>query len=229
MTYRIHIVGVSSRTGTTLLAECMTACFDIDAFEAHEAPLSSTRPDSRVYLTKNPRDIKIIEPALASNPRLHAVCMMRDPRDVVVSRHAEDPGRYWVPLRHWKDRVASIRRLRQHERFLLLRYEDLVRAPDRVQEFLGARMPFLTRTKPFSAFHRVAAPSALSLNALGGVRPIGADSIGRWRTHRERVAGQIRLYGPIADDLIEFGYEPDDAWLSLLDGVEPDLQASHWP
>ena len=229
LTHRIHIVGASSRTGTTLLAECMTVGFDIDAFEAHEAPLSSQRANARIYLTKQPSDIKIIEPALAANPKLCAICMMRDPRDVIVSRHANNPARYWAPLRHWKERVEPIRRIRRHERFMLLRYEDLVHDPDRVQETISARMPFLTRKKAFSAFHAVATPSALSLNALGGLRPIGLDSIGRWREHLARVAGQIKLHGPITAELIEFGYEPDETWLSLLDGVVPDLAPSHWP
>jgi hypothetical protein len=34
---RIHIVGAGPRTGTTLLAESMAACFAIDVFEPHEA------------------------------------------------------------------------------------------------------------------------------------------------------------------------------------------------
>ena len=60
---RIHIVGVSPRTGTTLLAECMVACMNIDAFEAHEASVSRLRLGPRVYLTKRPADLFAIDRA----------------------------------------------------------------------------------------------------------------------------------------------------------------------
>jgi hypothetical protein len=43
------------------------------------------------------------------------------------------------------------------------------------------------------------------------------------------VAGQIRRHGSISADLIEFGYEKDDAWERELEDVEPDLEPSHWP
>ena len=34
---------------------------------------------------------------------------------------------------------------------------------------------------------------------------------------------------PLLDDLIKYGYEEDDSWEGILEGVEPDLTASHWP
>src|SRR5712664_1119421 len=52
-----------------------------------------------------------------------------------------------------------------------------------------------------------------SQQALGGLRPPDAASIGRWRAHKERLAGQLRIHGPITRELIELGYERDDAWL----------------
>jgi len=75
----------------------------------------------------------------------------------------------------------------------------------------------------------VASPAAESLKALGGLRPIDAESIGRWRQHLPRLAGQLSVHGPITRDLIEFGYEPDDGWLAELEAIEPDLSPSHWP
>jgi hypothetical protein len=122
-----------------------------------------------------------------------------------------------------------MRRLAKHRRFLLIRYEDLVRDPDRIQALLAARMRFLRPTARFSEFHHIASPSAKSLAALGGLRSIDTAGIGRWRRHLPRIAGQLVIHGPITRDLIEFGYEADDRWLHLLDGVEPDLTPSFWP
>ena len=68
MPNRIHIVGISPRTGTTLLAECMVACMKIDAFESHEASVSRLRLGARVYLTKRPADLLAIGPRLRFDP-----------------------------------------------------------------------------------------------------------------------------------------------------------------
>jgi hypothetical protein len=228
--YRIHIVGCSPRSGTTLLAEMMTACFEIDLHVEHEAHVYAWPPArGDVFLTKHPGDIVAVEPALRLMPRLFVVVMVRDPRDIVCSRHRSDPDRYWCGLKYWKSYVPWIRRLRGHSRVTLVRYEDLVSDPDRVQEDLARAMPWLVRRAPFREFHSHAEASAGSRAALGGVRPVSRDSIGNWRSHKPRVAGQIRRHGSISADLIEFGYEEDEAWERELEGVEPDLEPSHWP
>jgi hypothetical protein len=224
---RIHIVGVSPRTGTTLLAECMVACMNIDAFESHEASVSRLRLGPRVYLTKRPADLFAIGPRLSVDPHFHALCLMRDPRDVIVSRHGKDDHRYWTSLRTWKRRLPVVRARTGHERFLLIRYEDLVADPNGIERRIRERLPFLEAVRPFSAFPTVATPSATALEALGPIRPFDADSVGHWRNHLPRVAGQLAQYGPITDELVEFGYERDASWLSLLDGVTPDRSPSH--
>ena len=226
---RIHIVSTSARSGTTLLAECMRECFEIDGYVPHEAPLSARLPGSEIFLTKWPSDVVIVEPRLRIDRNLFVICLIRDPRDVIVSRHGNDPNRYWVTLNSWKRSVPHLRRLMHHKRFLTVRYENLVREPDAIQDLIGSHMPFLRTKKAFSSYHEVAQPSKKSLAALGSVRPITTDTIGHWRNHLPRVAGQLQIHGPITDDLIEFGYEQDDSWLAQLDGIEPDLSPSRWP
>jgi hypothetical protein len=227
--HRIHIVGVSPRTGTTLLSENMVCGFRIDAFEEHEAPLARCRRDVNLYLTKTPGDLSIVGPRLLTDRRFHVICMMRDPRDVIVSRHALRPQQYWVPLSVWKQRVRLVRALSPLDRFLVLRYEDMVSDPDAVQKTISERMPFLVQTNPFSAFHSAANPSASATRALGGVRPIDTARVGNWRNHLPRVAGQVLRHGPVTSELVEFAYENGDEWLTALEGVEPDMSDSYWP
>jgi hypothetical protein len=223
---RIHIIGMSPRTGTTLLAECMSACFDIDASEEHEAEVTELRRNVNVYLTKSPGDIMAVDARLRFDPHFYVICMMRDPRDVVVSRHGKLPDRYWAPLRLWKGRLPALRKLMRYPRFLLVRYEDLVSDPDSVQAKIQEHIPFLKRKAPFSAFHKVASPSQASLQALNDVRAITTSSTGRWREHLPRIAGQLQQHGSITNELIEFGYEKDASWLKLVEGVAPDLTPS---
>jgi hypothetical protein len=156
--------------------------------------------------------------------------MLRDPRDVVVSQHGREPGKYWSNLRAWRQAYRAHEGLRDHPRFVVVRYEDLARNPDAVQLTLAARMPFLKATTPFSQYHdQVSDQSQQSKKfnlAMRGIRPVTDETIGAWRRHLPRLKSQIALHGGIEDELRQLGYESGDAWLRLLDGVEPDTTSS---
>lgn len=227
---RIHIVGSGPRTGTTLLSEMMVACFDITLHTEHEDSIYRWPPcRGNIFLTKKPRDILVIEPILRIMRNLYVIYMVRDPRDMIVSKHAIDPDRYWASLTHWKTYTTYGRRLTSHPRFIIVRYEDLVTQPGQIQDYLMKRMPFLIKKASFNSYHEIAQPSKDSMMALGGVRLASSSSIGNWRKHLPRVAGQLHLHGSISEDLIAYGYEQDDAWEKELEGTDPDLRAGHFP
>ena len=227
---RIHIVGCGPRTGTTLMAESMIACFEIDIHNKHEDRIFAWPPRwGRIFLTKAPKDILVAETALHLMNNLHVIYMLRDPRDMISSRHGLDPDRYWAGLRYWKTYSPIGRKLEFHPRFITIRYEELIAQPDVVQDKLSQRMPFLIERARFSRFSEYAQPSKESTLALKGLRPPSPASVGNWRNHRARVAGQIQLHGSVTPDLIAYGYEPDDAWERELNDVEPDLTPSHFP
>ncbi|HBL11235.1 MAG TPA: sulfotransferase family protein [Cyanobacteria bacterium UBA11162] len=227
---RIHIVGCSPRSGTTLMLELMVSCFEIDGFSEHEMTIFSyPKQDFKVFCSKQPRDILCIPPLLAIDPNLWIIYLLRDPRDIVVSRHGENSKLYWTNLRHWKSYTRAARRVMNHPRFLTVRYENLVKNPNKVQQELMAKLPFLKKRANFSDYDKIARPSQKSLNALGGLRPIATNSIGIWHQHKPRLAAQLELHGSIAEELIEFGYETDDAWLSQINQVQPDNGVSRWP
>lgn len=226
---RIHVTGLGPRTGTTLMAESMVACFAIDAFDEHEAQVFNLRRNCAVYLSKFPGLGDLLRRRLRFDPHFHVILMLRDPRDVVTSRHGTDMTRYWTTLRLWKGYFANAKPILDHPRVIRVRYEDLVTEPHEVQAEIARRLPFLRQTGAFTEFDRRAAPSSKAVKALGGVRAISADSVGKWRRHLPRLAGQLSRHGPITGELIELGYEQDDAWLAALDGIEPDMSPSHVP
>ena len=226
---RIHVAGLGPRTGTTLMAESMIACFAVDAFDNHEAPVFKLRRDCSVYVSKWPGQIVSARRRLRFDRHFHVICMLRDPRDVVTSRHRQDMTHYWAPLHLWKRNLRHARAIFDHPRVIPVRYEDLVSDPDKVQAEIARRLPFLRATGAFTDFDRRADPAAPAVRALGGVRAFSADSIGNWRRHLPRLAGQLALHGPVTAELIELGYETDDAWLAALDGIEPDMSPSYWP
>jgi hypothetical protein len=204
----------------------MRVSFKIDAVEPHETSMSKRKFGASIYLTKNPPDIDRIRPRLKLDPRLSVICMIRDPRDVIVSFHGKYLNRYFVSLQEWKLNINHVLKLRDHSRFVLLRYEDFVAHPDECQAIIADRIPYLERTSQFSAFDETVALSRGASKALGGARPINDASVGQWRHHVERVAGQLIQYGPITRELIDLGYEKDDSWLDLLSSTMPDASRS---
>lgn len=226
---RIHIVGVSPRTGTTLLAEAMKHCFEIDYATNHEDELYTRAPNQpEIFLSKCPKDIMKIEPSLKVDPNLYTLCMIRDPRDIIVSRHRKNPERFWAGLKFWKLYTKELNAVIDKVRFILIRYEHFVSHPDRIQNLIAKKIPFLVKTAPFSRYHEIAEVSEMSDEALGGVRPIKPNSVGKWKKFKSRVAGQLKLHGPLSNDLVRFGYEKDHSWLNELEDVEPDLTPSHF-
>ncbi len=230
MDYRVHIISCGPRTGTTLLAEAMNSCFRIDCASEHEDRIfKQNNSPGTVHLTKYPGDVPVIRPFLYLLNNLYLIYMLRDPRDMVVSKHGSDPGRYWCSLRYWTTFNKYYKKIESHPRVIAVKYEEFVNDPDRVQKKLMKRMPFLEYKHAFSNYHAVSCPSHASSEALLGVRPISGGSVGKWKLNLPRIAGQIRLHGDITPSLIEHGYEKDASWLDSLQGVASDTNPSHYP
>lgn len=222
----IHIVGSLPRSGTTLITELMVNCFAIDGHADHEYSIFKefVKPCD-ILCTKKPNDIKRVEFPLRVNPDLYVIYMLRDPRDSISSRSHKNNNRskkIWGNLQIWLKHQAIADRLAGNPRFITIRYEDLAHDPDRVQDELMARIPFLRKTEKFSEFHKIANPSEKTKAALGEARPINTASIGNWRNQKSYIKAQIEKYGDISQILIRLGYETDTAWLNELDEVTAD-------
>ena len=223
---RIHIVG-SGRSGTTLFHQMMRAGFEIDGHSSFEMKMiREPEGELRTFCSKRPRDLLTVGRYIDLNPDLWVICCERDPRDVAVSHHNNAPNEYWIGLQSWKESYAAAKRLAGHPRFKIVRYENFVRRPDEVQDELAAWMPFLKRKRLFSQFHEEVQPEKRAEAALGSLRPVSDRSVGSWRREKARLAGELQQHGPVTAELIELGYEKDDAWLKELDGVTPDVRAS---
>jgi hypothetical protein len=227
---KIHIVSCSPRSGTTLIAEAINACFNVDGYTAHETGLlKRQQSDVAIRLTRKPMDLLLVRPFLRFDPDMYVIAMMRDPRDVVVSRHAKVPDLYWTGLAQWHYSQQLMRELQEFDRFRVYRFEDLVTNPDDIQRQLMEWLPWLKRTEQFSEYHLHANVSKGSDVALRGVRPISPESVGAWIKHPGRIVQQIQLHGPITAELQHWGYESDADWEDLLEGIEPDTTQSYKP
>lgn len=220
-TRRLHIVGCH-RSGTTLLAELVGHCFDIDGRADHEQSLWEPIPAGhRVYLTKKPPDTIRLQRAFRFDPDLYVIAMVRDPRGVITSRHPSKPDVYFSSFWRWEAYIEAIMSLETHPRYLVLRYEDLVREPDVAQQRIADAFGFLNQRRPFSSFPDDADVHASAGVSLNGVRSVDTASLERWRGALPRVKGELLRHPELSDWLIRLGYEPDRQWEACLAGVEP--------
>jgi hypothetical protein len=225
----LHIVACSPRSGTTLLHEAMITCFRVDRHYDHEIRFNRIEVHGDgILVTKRPKDIMYMA-AVIDDPGIDVIYLMRDPRDVIVSRHGKNRDRYYANIRLWREMHGYAKPLYGHERFLEVRYEKFVAAPDAVPDEIAARFPWLEKLHDFSRYHEFARVSGKSELAMHGVRPIAATSVGVWRQHPGRVKGQQILHGSLTPDLIECGYETSADWERALDDVEPDFSRSRYP
>ena len=220
----IHIVGCSPRSGTTLLHQMMISCFVVDESSAHEESAFKVFSEADLYCSKNPNEVSAVSYLLKVNPDFFCIYLLRDPRDVIVSEHSKSKGAYFSNLRIWKEYSLRAMRMVDQPRFLVVKYEDMVRDPDFVQRQIIRNFGFLEMKKPFSDFHTDGKVSKESEAAMGGLRAVKPSSVGRWRDHAQRIADQLSLHGNIDEELAFWGYEKSDDWKVGL-----PVAASHPP
>lgn len=225
---RIHITG-APRSGTTLMQALMAACFANINAPKGEVRLWTHVPREGTICTKNPNDTFLAPLLIPLDPSLHFVFVVRDPRDVIVSRHYSAPDLFFTNLRIWREQARIARTLRDHPQFHIVRYEDLVTKPDEVQARLAHEMSFLVRTRPFSTYEGKEAEDQVEVDALNGARAVEPSRLGSWRDHMGRVKQQIKIHGSMDQNLIDFSYEKNSGWMEDLHYIERDETPSLTP
>jgi hypothetical protein len=225
----LHIVACSPRSGTTLLHEAMVTCFKVDKHYDHEMRFNLVSAnDGEIVVTKRPKDTMYM-PDVINDPQLFVIYVMRDPRDVIVSRHGKNKDMYYSNIRLWREMQGYAKEIANHERFLQVGYEEFVRNPDSVQEKIARQFPWLQTLYKFSEYHLHAVVSEKSKLAMNDVRPIAPTSVGKWKNNLPRIKAQQMTHGSLTPDLIDCGYESSDAWEQVLADVEPDFSRSRYP
>jgi hypothetical protein len=214
---RIHIIGCS-RSGTTMLHLAMGCFSNLMLSEDESSPFYpflgerarlalrvGWRPGRKFYVTK--RDSGWYKPkhrdaltALTRTENIGLIYMVRDPRDVMISRHAVSkhgsPTEAYVTPQHWYESILAgehiFRALSDYPRKLLLRYEDLVTEPEAAERRMVERFGLVQNPDAFPIdrvkdnYERLKiAFGTDQIMALNGLRNMSASSIGRWRSHPE--------------------------------------------
>jgi hypothetical protein len=230
-TKRVHITSSGPRCGTTLLIEAMRVCYNFDFVCQNEANISQSNisfgSDHNKILTKRPGELPSIRLPLWFNNNLYIICIIRDPRDMVVSKHKMYPEKYYCSMKYWTQFYTYYKKLEGHPRVLFILYEDLTNNPNRTQGLISKFLWFLKEEKKFSEYHNYATSTKTAEKALNSIRPIKPTSIGNWKEHKERIANQLLIHGDITESLIHFGYENNFNWKNELPVGNGKFEKNH--
>ncbi len=144
-------VGGCGRSGTTLLQSIISAhptifAFpnEVDAFTTWTKTTAGYKPvrQDRMYreliwrtiprsahrwCIKRPFNVLHIEEILDYfGPGAKFIHIYRDPRQVCVSRHPDDPSKYWVPIGRWVRDTRAGWDFKDHPQVFTINYNDLV-------------------------------------------------------------------------------------------------------
>ncbi|MDR9375210.1 MAG: sulfotransferase, partial [Schleiferiaceae bacterium] len=225
-------IGGCGRSGTTLLLSILSAHPQVKAlprelglfneldYEAEGRPYSRRmdrlywallqtprRKGQRRFCEKSPNNIRHIE-ALENHygDRFRLVHIIRDGRDVVLSRHPRRPDAFWVSPERWVADVKAGWALREHPAVHTLFYEDLVQhyAPTvaALCHFLG--LPYTREMENWldhATVRQNRAYQGRSVQALQG------QSVGKWQQPENQARYEVFKQTPGALALLEeLGY-----------------------
>jgi hypothetical protein len=223
MSTRIHIVGSGPRCGTTLLFHAMKVCFNIDSASDREQSIcvsNTALGGGKIVLSKYPSEMNIVNSAMHLNKNLYVICIIRDPRDMVVSFHGGHEDAYWASLRYWTMFLKYYNKLVSNKRFIVVKYEDLTENPDSIQDYIVDKITCLESKYKFSEYHLHTTLNEQSNKAMHGLRPIESKGVESWKKHLPRIKQQITIHGDISNSLIQFGYQKDKEWLESLENQD---------
>lgn len=233
------------RSGTSLLYNMLTSALPNFQFDSFENSCLGYVDSYMDCISKRPLDIFDIHKLIALNiiqKKLYILVLIRDPRDILTSRHPRVPQDYFIGYNHsyrvdgpdgydpelvypgFKDVYDAIEALKMKAEIevVFVRYEDLVRFPDRTQGELSSGLNTLLEGS-FSSFHRdkdklayryEGKTAALDQALVLEDKPVDESRAGKWRRaeHRERIQEQFEAFPELLEIVREYGYETDDSW-----------------
>ena len=149
----------------------------------HKIPSEAVR-----WCEKTPRNVRFIPEILGyMDNKVKIIHIVRDPRDVLLSRHPRSPERYWIPISRWVADVTFGLDFERHPQVLTVKYEDLVLSyEDSVQKICNfIEEDCVPQIYDWTDHTNVRKNTAW----FGSVKKLDPSSIGKWKKeeHSERV------------------------------------------
>ena len=172
-------------------------------------------PSEARTVTKHPTDYGRIYSIFKKRKDVRAIVMIRDGRDVCVSKHPEKPDAYLVPASRWTGYANHLRRYRylHPDRIMPVEYSRFTFDHEGIMEQV-ARFVGTTVERKWKDVMPTLDPAVKTVNAMCGVRPVTTDRVGVWKKpeHAERVA-ELYKYPEFNAELLGWGYVKTIDWL----------------
>lgn len=206
------ILGGCPRSGTTLLLSILSAHPDIHAIPKETGVFRYSRKarllleikfnlnyffgaffrniksGSKRWCEKTPGNVLYFKKLLKIfNNRVKMIHIIRDGRDVILSKHPTDKSRYWVEPEVWVDYVTKGLKFRDHPNVLTIKYEDLILSNKQVILEICQFLKLSPSEKILNWYENT---HVRENNAWSGeVAPIFNNSIGKWKSdkYQERI------------------------------------------
>jgi hypothetical protein len=217
---RVHVVGISPRSGTSLLHSLLLYSFDFDCVSKHEARFYELpRKRWNKLLSKYPYDLKHL---LKNFPKKKDgnnffLIMKRDPRDVVISKQTEVEDKFFISIPEFLKNLVELEPLVSAKNSMLISYEDLLADPNAVQREISRAIPQLIKLRNFEDWghsqNHLAADN--KVKALNGIRPIESNNSNNWMNLESypEYFGSKSFYNSVKN----LGYASDyEEWESFL-------------
>ncbi len=184
-------------------AECSLA-FLVETMQRPEA-VGAVSVASRNYENSLAMDREL----LRANPDVRILWMLRDPRDILTSIHANIPDKYYVPADRLIKSLQLYFEFQAEPQVLTVRYEDLVGDPNAMQAKISAACD-LTPSRPFTEAYKFFPKFFENVRAMHSIRPIDTKSVQKWRSnpaHQKHLAEVLAAHPEIVTLGARCGYE----------------------
>ena len=203
------LIGGCARSGTTLLQSILSAHPKIFTFPDEIAAFSrwelndfgkkvpirvdklyreALRNKIPEYVTrwcsKAPSNIRYISEIMQYfNNRVKFIHIIRDPRDVVLSKHPKKEDRYWVSPERWLKDVRRGLAYKDHPNVLTIKYEDLIEQPDKTID----KICWFIDENECEKLHNWREHTKIkrSQALFGKIKPLHKKSIGKWKENAD--------------------------------------------
>ncbi len=142
-------------------------------------------PQANRWCEKTPRNVLAIDKFIAFfEDDLKFIHLIRDGRDVTLSRHPADPDDYWVTPQRWVQDVRAGLKFKDHPQVLTIKYEELVEAYEEVMKNVCAFLneEWHDRLLNWTKYTNVKSNRAWFDN----VKEVHSQSIGKWKREKNR-------------------------------------------
>lgn len=209
------------RSGTSLMTSLMLSLSDVFVNQSEKEPhlrVTNIENSKKYFVRKCPqlRGCATINDVVEDfGPySIHDVIqmgykviyMLRDGRDVEVSKHPKSPDKYWSEPWKW---VTSVKRAIpnfENPELMVVNYETLVACPEAVMIDISKWLD--VNYGSIDIVHTKVMPKSEIGIAMGKIRPVDSNSVGRWKDpeHTERIK-EVLSYPEFQELLIEMGYD----------------------